>query len=83
MRVMILGRPMIGKSPCIVDLRPAGQTNKVRRKLRLPLERDDFSSNRHPDLSFCLSMISAQTPRVCREEKSVPTFSDYAPASAG
>src|SRR5258705_5802126 len=25
------------------------------------LERDDFSSNRHPTLSFCLSMISAQT----------------------
>ena len=25
------------------------------------LERDDFSSNRHPALSFCLSMISAQT----------------------
>src|SRR5207302_6448681 len=28
--------------------------------LRL-LERDDFSSNRHPALAFCLSMISAQT----------------------
>jgi hypothetical protein len=25
------------------------------------LEHDDFSSNRHPALSFCLSMISAQT----------------------
>ena len=25
------------------------------------LERDDFSSNRHPALYFCLSMISAQT----------------------
>jgi len=37
------------------------------------LERDDFSSNRHPALSFCLSMISAQTLRVCREGKPVPT----------
>src|SRR5258705_12411316 len=42
------------------------------------LERDDFSSNRHPALSFCLSMISAQTLRVCREEKPVPTFPDHA-----
>src|SRR5467141_1171703 len=38
-----------------------------------PSERDDFSSNRHPALSFCLSMISAQTLRVCREGKPVPT----------
>jgi len=37
------------------------------------LERDDFSSNRHPALSFCLSMTSAQTLRVCREGKPVPT----------
>jgi hypothetical protein len=27
--------------------------------------------------SFCLSMISAQTLRVCREEKPVPTFPDH------
>src|SRR5882672_6974150 len=40
---------------------------------RRVLERDDFSSNRHPALSFCLSMISAQTLRVCREGKPVPT----------
>src|SRR6266850_6967356 len=42
------------------------------------LERDDFSSNCHPALSFCLSMISAQTLRVCREGKPVPTFPDHA-----
>ncbi len=36
------------------------------------LERDDFSSNRHPALSFCLSMISGQTLRVCPEGKPVP-----------
>jgi hypothetical protein len=42
------------------------------------LERDDFSSNRHPALSFCLSMISAQTLRVCRVGKPVPTFPDHA-----
>src|SRR6202043_2267030 len=42
------------------------------------LERDDFSSNRHPALSLCLSMISAQTLRVCREGKPVPTFPDHA-----
>ncbi|MGO8912932.1 MAG: hypothetical protein ACLQDM_26910, partial [Bradyrhizobium sp.] len=29
-------------------------------------------------LSFSLSMISAQTLRVCREEKPVPTFPDHA-----
>src|SRR5258708_5298898 len=45
---------------------------------RRPLERDDFSSNRHPAPSFCLSMISAQTLRVCREGKPVPTFPDHA-----
>src|SRR6266699_7200712 len=37
------------------------------------LERDDSSSNRHPALSFCLSMISGQTLRVCPEGKPVPT----------
>src|SRR6266550_7143454 len=42
------------------------------------LERDDFSSNRHLAQSFCLSMISAQTLRVCREGKPVPTFPDHA-----
>jgi len=46
------------------------------------LERDDFSSNRHTALSFCLSMISAQTLRVCREGKPVPTFPDHAPIYA-
>src|SRR6267378_1896654 len=34
------------------------------------LERDDFSSNRHPALSFCLSMIFSEKP--------VPTFPDHA-----
>jgi hypothetical protein len=29
--------------------------------------------------SLCLSMISAQTLRVCREGKPVPTFPDHAP----
>src|SRR5712691_1391677 len=37
------------------------------------LERDDFSSKRHPALSFCLSMISGPTLRVCPEGKPVPT----------
>jgi hypothetical protein len=41
------------------------------------LERDDLSSNRHPALAFCLSMISAQTLRVCREGKPVSTFPDH------
>jgi hypothetical protein len=43
-----------------------------------PLERDDFSSSRHSALSFCLSMISGQTLRVCPEGKPVPTFPDHA-----
>src|SRR6266702_2355941 len=41
-------------------------------------ERDDFSSNSHPALTFCLSMISAQTLCVCREGKPVSTFPDHA-----
>ena len=45
---------------------------------KFPLERDDFSSNRHPALSFCLGMISGQTLRVCPEGKPVPTFPDHA-----
>src|SRR6266850_1101950 len=53
----------------MASLSPLAMTN---------LERDDFSSNRHPALSFCLSMISAQTLRVCREGKPVPTFPDHA-----
>src|ERR1700676_4210532 len=38
------------------------------------LERDDFSSNRHRALSFCLSMISAQTRSafVARENRYPP-----------
>src|SRR5712671_4499489 len=44
--------------------------------------RDDFSSIRHPALSFCLSMISGQTLRVCREGKPVSTFPDHALAAA-
>src|SRR5450631_1137831 len=41
----------------------------------LRLDRDDFSSNRHPDLSFCLSMISAQTRSafVARENRYPPS----------
>ena len=35
-----------------------------------PIDRDDFSSNRHPALSFCLSMIFSRKP--------VPTFPDHA-----
>jgi len=38
------------------------------------LERDDFSSSRHPALSFCLSMIFSEKP--------VPTFPDHALAYA-
>jgi hypothetical protein len=38
------------------------------------LERDSFSSNSHPALSYCLSMISAQRLRVSREGKPLPTL---------
>ena len=47
------------------------------RRCALPkqfLERDDFSSNRHPALSFCLSMISERTLRVCPRENRCPLF---------
>ena len=33
---------------------------QVKRARGLRLERDDFSSNRHPALSFCLSMIFSE-----------------------
>jgi len=66
-------------------------TTLDRRRSASRLERDDFSSNRHPALSFCLSMISGQTLRVCPEGKPVPTphqvrgrlFPDHALTSAG
>ena len=46
------------------------------------LERDDFSSNFHPGLSFCLSMISAQTRSAfVAREKPVSTFPDHAPGA--
>ncbi len=44
------------------------------------LERDEFRMNRHRALAYCLSMISAQTLRVCREGKPVSTFPDHARA---
>src|SRR5258708_32727923 len=34
--------------------------------------------SRHRALAYCLSMISAQTLRVCREGKPAPTFPDHA-----
>jgi hypothetical protein len=37
-----------------------------------------LSSNRHPALPFCLSMIFGQTLRVCPEGKPVSTFPDHA-----
>jgi hypothetical protein len=40
--------------------------------------RDAFWLNRHRALSFCLSMISAQMLRICREGKPVTTFPDHA-----
>src|SRR5712692_839955 len=49
------------------------QMLSISQPVRCALERDDFSSNRHRALSFCLSMISAQTLCVCREGKPVPT----------
>src|SRR5258707_6460363 len=46
------------------------------------LERDDFSSNRHPVPSFCLSMIPRVEPEGMLFEKPVPTFPDHALAVA-
>jgi hypothetical protein len=43
-------------------------------RLFYALEQDDFSSKRHLAPSFCLSMISVQTLRVCREGKPVSTL---------
>ena len=47
-----------------------------------PIAQDDLSSNRHPALICCLSMISGQTLRVCPEGKPVSTFPDHALAVA-
>ena len=73
-----LGLPLLiaGFSMAVVlfNLLPAFSAGPGRLAL---LERDDLSSNRHPALSFCLSMISAQTLRVCREGKPVSTFPDF------
>jgi hypothetical protein len=53
-----------------------GVRSRAGAPVRLTLQdRDDASSNRHPNLSFCLSMISAQTLRVCREGKTGAHFS--------
>src|SRR3979411_2798153 len=42
------------------------------------LDHDPIRLNRIMISSFCWSMISAQTLRVCREGKPVPTFPDHA-----
>jgi hypothetical protein len=42
------------------------------------LEFDSTELNQALALPFCLSMISAQTLRVCREGKPVSTFPDHA-----
>jgi hypothetical protein len=43
------------------------------------LERNDFSSNRHPTLIFLFEHdLRANAFRVCREGKPVPTFPDHA-----
>jgi hypothetical protein len=44
-----------------------------------PLERDDFSSNRHPALSHLFEHdLRANALGVCREGKPLPTFPDHA-----
>src|SRR4051812_14721265 len=47
-----------------------------------PANSDSTELNQTLALSYCLSMISAQTLRVCREGKPVSTFPDHALASA-
>src|ERR1700733_14550099 len=42
------------------------------------LKRDEIKLNRHRALASCLSMISAQTLRICREGKPLHTFPDHA-----
>src|SRR3974390_3538952 len=50
----------------------AGETGAPHRFERLPLKRDDFSSNRHPALAYCWSMIFFRRP--------VSTLRDHAVA---
>src|SRR5882672_11921624 len=57
------------------------QARPVQAGLETPPERDGIRLNRHRALGFCLSMISAQTRRVCREGKPLHTFPDHALAA--
>src|SRR6516225_12383341 len=52
--------------------RPSPRSGNVNWRMRCleKLERDNFSSNHHPALALCLSMISFRKP--------VPTFRDHA-----
>ena len=65
--VVMLHRARDGLVPYFARLVPED------RKRMLPLDRDDFSSSRHPALALCLSMIFFRKP--------VPTFRDHALAS--
>src|SRR5216684_3241396 len=47
------------------------------------LDHDPIRLNRIMISSFCWSMISGQTLRVCPEEKPVPTFPDHALSEGG
>jgi len=47
------------------------------------MRRSSVVLNTAVSLVYCLSMISAQTLRVCREGKPVPTFPDHALGPAG
>src|SRR5712664_492429 len=51
-------------------------------RLIICLERDDFSSNRHPALSFCLSMIFSENRYPPSDQVRGHAFPDHALATA-
>jgi hypothetical protein len=53
-------KPSLGGHSQDVRLLEADLRGEKRRFTSLDLERDDFSSNRHPALCFCLSMIFSE-----------------------
>src|ERR1700720_2781077 len=57
-------------SESLVEHYPSGSNKGAALEAMPPLERDDFSSNRHPALGYCLSMTFVRKP--------VPTFRDHA-----
>src|SRR5216684_3004228 len=80
---MAVGLGLAG--PQQIEVRAVEHVNRLGKTLGHPdpgnvaTESDSTELNQTLSLSFCLSMISGQTLRVCPEGKPVSTFPDHAP----